>query len=488
MKAKKSIVGSILLFYSVLYCSYPHAASSYQFESYLAPSRMHWLGTNSVGQDVVALLIEGTKWSLIVGFVVATASTFLSVVLGVWAGYFRKWDPLWNGLANILLVLPNLLIILLVVAFTGGQYTMLLVLMSVLSWPAYMRIIRAQVMSLKEREFIQISRQLGNSPLYILTRHFPAHLKSLVQTKWIMTFRYAILTEAGLAFLGLGDPVKVTWGKLLHDGFSNPTIFLNGSWVWLIFPPVLLLAIVTVYISFIIEGTNVKRKSLNRKKRVQCTEESGLRGEQVTLHYGTSTPIFEDVSLDVQRGEIVSITGPSGSGKTSLARAMYGILPVAYYEGHGQMDGQWTSDPQFSSEHYFKAIAFMYQDARAAFNPLLPIRQQFEELGVTQDEMNEALKEVQLHTSIANRYPHECSGGMLSRVLVALTFVRRPRYVICDEVTSALDPILKKEIIILLQQKAKQLNCGVLMITHDHDVAHAISDRTLQMTKENRDD
>lgn len=365
---------------------------------------------------------------------------------------------------------------------------MLLVLMSVLSWPAYMRIIRAQVMSLKEREFIQISRQLGNSHLYILTRHFPAHLKSLVQTKWIMTFRYAILTEAGLAFLGLGDPVKVTWGKLLHDGFSNPTIFLNGSWTWLVLPPVLLLAIVTVYISFIIEGKNVKRTKSSLRKEVHCTKEAGLRGEQITLHYGVSKPIFENVSLDVQRGEIVSITGPSGSGKTSLARAMYGILPVAYYEGHGQMDGEWTSHPKFASAHYFKTIAFMYQDARAAFNPLLPLRQQFEELGVTQDEMNEALKEVQLHETIANRYPHECSGGMLSRVLVALTFVRRPHYVICDEVTSALDPILKKEIIFLLQQKAKQLNCGVLMITHDHNVAHAISDRTLQMTKENRDD
>ena len=463
----------------------PFSPYVYDAAAFLQPSSTHWLGTNSLGQDIFSQLIYGTRTSILIGLSVAICSTFLVVVLGLLAGYFPKFDRIINGIANILLVLPNLLLILLIIAFTGSGTVQLVIILSLLSWPSYMRIVRSVVLTIKEREFVKASQLFGGNSLYILRVHILPHLGPIVKTKFILQFKTAILAEAGLAFLGLGDPNVISWGNMLQDAFSQTIIFLNSAWIWMIVPPVLLLSILTMSLAFLLEEK--KKKEHSRLKKVTINEveheSENLSAYNVNIAY-ENKKVLSDVSFKINSGEIVSLIGPSGSGKTTLARAMYGLLPVNNWAGDIQYEGASVRNPSFANNHYWKTCAYIYQDARSAFNPLMKLKEQFLEVGITEQQAIEVLQEVSLSKEVLEKYPHECSGGMLSRALIALAFANRPKFIIADECTSALDPILKKEIVLLIEEKVRKYNISLLFITHDIDVAYAISDRTLSIMEQ----
>lgn len=462
----------------------PYSPFTYEASAFLSPSSEHLLGTNKLGQDVFSQLIYGTRTSILIGLSIAVCSTILTVSLGLLAGYFPILDRLINGVANILLVLPNLLLILLIVSFTGGGVMQLVIILSLLSWPGYMRVVRAAVLTLKEREFVKASMLFGGSKIYILYAHVLPHIRPIIKTKFIIAFKSAILTEAGLAFLGLGDPNVISWGSMINAAFSQPMIFLNSSWIWLVVPPVTMLAVLTVSIAFLLEEK--KEKTLNVKKidiQEALTTAENLNCYNVSVTFQEKR-VLSDISFSIGRGEIVSLIGPSGSGKTTLARAVYGLLPAESWKGDVQYDGESVRHPSFSKKHYWKKCAYIYQDARSAFNPLLTLKEQFLETGIQLEQAIMAVEEVSLTKDILDKYPHECSGGMLSRALIALAFVNKPRFIIADECTSALDPILKQEIVLLIEEKAKKEKISLLFITHDLDVAYAISDRILSLEKE----
>ncbi|WP_050615507.1 ATP-binding cassette domain-containing protein [Bacillus testis] len=474
-----SVIVGMALLSPILSMHDPHAFES---GSYLPPSAEYWLGTNKLGQDVWSQLLAGTRTSLWIGLLVAFFSTALSAVLGLLAGYIPWLDRLINGGANVLLVLPSLLLILLFISFTGGGMIQLVVVLSLLSWPGYMRLIRSSVLSLKEREFVKAASMFGGSPFYVLRKHLLPHIKPLMKAKFILSFRNAILTESGLAFLGLGDPNFVSWGSMLNAAFSEPSIYLSNAWAWIVLPPVLMLIITTVSLAFLMEERPLKRKTAKRIKVVKHESEpsDGVCCEDVTVTFGQQE-VVKNVTFHVQPGEIVSIIGPSGSGKTTLARAMYGLLPAYQWTGDVFYNGASVRKRDFSKKHYWQTCSFIYQDARAAFNPLLTLKEQFTELGVTEEQARQAVEQVSLPGHVLEKYPFECSGGMLSRAMIALAFLTEPDVVIADECTSTLDPILKKEIVQLLEEKVRMSRVSLIFITHDLDIAYAISDRTLRI-------
>ena len=459
----------------------PYSAFDYSGASMESPSSNHWLGTNRTGQDLFSQLVYGTRTSMLIGLCVAACSTLLSIVLGLAAGYLPKLDKVINAVANILLVLPNLLLILLVVAFTGAGITQLIIILSLLSWPGYMRIVRSAVLTLKEREFIKSSVMFGGGTFYVLKSHILPQLKPLIKTKFTISFKSAILTEAGLAFLGLGDPNVVSWGSMLNTAFSQTSIFMTSQWTWIVLPPVIMLLLTSVSLAFLLEEK--KEKPMKVKVKTVSNEAENcpdLCSHHVTVEFQGKT-IVEDIDFTIKRGEIVSLIGPSGSGKTTIARTLYGLLPSENWTGNVTYDGESVRDKDFRDKHYWKTCSFIYQDARAAFNPVMKLREQFLETGITLDEAVKSVQEVALDKEILQKYPHECSGGMLSRALIALALVHKPAFVIADECTSALDPILKREIVELLEEKVRSNGISLLFITHDLDVAYAISDRTFRL-------
>ncbi len=470
----------LLAFFGPLFS--PYSAMDYGGGLLEPPSSEHWLGTNRLGQDIFSQLIYGTRTSVLIGLCIAFCSTVLSVLLGLAAGYLPKLDRFINGLANILLVLPNLLLILLVVAFTGSGVIQLVIILSLLSWPGYMRIIRSSVLTLKEREFVKASALFGGNSFYVLKSHILPQLRPIIKTKFVMTFQSAVLTEAGLAFLGLGDPNVVSWGSMLNSAFTQTSIFLTGQWVWIVLPPVILLLITTVSLAFLLED---KQKNPRKVKKQPVLSTAGEKSRDLVCYLESVTydgrTIVENIDFTIRRGEIVSLIGPSGSGKTTIARALYGLLPEQNWAGDVTYDGESVREKSFRDKHYWKTCSFIYQDARAAFNPVLKLKEQFLETGISLEEAEKSVEEVALNKKILDKYPHECSGGMLSRALIALSLVNKPAFVIADECTSALDPILKKEIVELLEQKVRSHGISLLFITHDLDVAYAISDRIFSL-------
>ncbi|CAH8711284.1 dipeptide/oligopeptide/nickel ABC transporter permease/ATP-binding protein [Paenibacillus thiaminolyticus] len=463
---------------------------AFDHDRLLAPSSANWLGTNALGQDVFSQLSYGARATFLIGLGVALLSTALSGMLGLAAGYVRRLDPLINGLANVLLVLPSLLLVLLVAAFTAGGVWQLIITLGLLTWPGYMRLIRSSVLSLREREFVKASQLFHGTPFYILRKHLMPFIVPLLRTKFILSFRQAVTMEASLSFLGLGDPNQPTWGKMLEQAFHNNETWMTAAWQWTIVPPMLALLLVTIGLALVSEGehqqgsswlrsfrpsSKVKpRRAEPRPSRAAEPDEPAVEVHDLSVvHQGRT--ILQPMSFAVRAGSITAIIGESGSGKTTLARAVYGLLPDEAMSGSVYIRGGGSAEQGLNR---WVDAAFIAQDPRLSFHPLLTIGQQFMEAmkgrGTSKADVagkrlaaEQAMREVQLPERLLDSYPHELSGGMLGRALIALALINKPALLIADEPTSALDPLIKREIFRLLIEKVRAHGMTLLLITHD---------------------
>lgn len=207
-----------------------------------SPGPGHLLGTNDIGQDVWSQWLWGGRASLLVGVVVALLSTCLSWSIGIAAGVWRHGEGALMAVTDLLLALPVVPLFLLVVALVGPSQAHLMLVLGLLSWPAFARVVRAQVIATTAQPYIDAARGLGGTSLHIARYHvFPATLE-LLPAKLVLTVRFAMVAEATLAFLGLGDPTVRSWGTMLGWAFSDPLAFVNGSWTWRVIPPALAIA------------------------------------------------------------------------------------------------------------------------------------------------------------------------------------------------------------------------------------------------------
>ncbi len=207
-----------------------------------APNREHPLGTNDLGQDVLSQLIHGTRSSLIVAVSVTAISTTLSWIVGLAAGFIRRVERVLMGLTDLLLALPDLPLILLVLTLVGSTRTNLILVLGLLSWPAFARVVRAIVIGARAAPYVEASRALGASDGHITARHLLPATVDVLPTKLVLTMRYAVFAEATLAFLGLSAGDTIGWGTMLNLAFRDPLLFSRPIWPWLVLPPALAIA------------------------------------------------------------------------------------------------------------------------------------------------------------------------------------------------------------------------------------------------------
>ncbi len=216
------------------------------------PTRDHLLGTNDLGQDVLSQVIYGARSSLIVALSVTAISTTLSWTVGLAAGFIRRLEGLLMGLTDLILALPDLPLILLVLTLVGATRLNLILVLGLLSWPAFARVVRAIVIGARTSPYVEASRSLGASDAHITVRHLlPASLDAL-PAKLVLTMRYAVFAEATLAFLGLGAGDAIGWGAMLNEAFRDPLLFSRPVWPWLVLPPAIATAtliLATVWVS-----------------------------------------------------------------------------------------------------------------------------------------------------------------------------------------------------------------------------------------------
>lgn len=221
------------------------------------PSGSHWLGTDDLGRDIFSQVIYSSRLSLIIGFISALVATVIGTMLGILSGYYGgRVDEILMRLTDLWLAFPNLLFaILLVVIFspyTGNRVVPIVIAIALVSWPTASRLIRSAVISIKQSPYIEAARALGASDSRIIFGHVLPNTTSLIIIEVITIMGNAMLTEASLSFLGLGDPRAMSWGMMLHYALSRNAIYL-GLWWWFL-PPGLLISLSVLSIILISTG------------------------------------------------------------------------------------------------------------------------------------------------------------------------------------------------------------------------------------------
>ena len=211
----------------------------------LPPSTGHWLGTDELGRDVLTRIIYGSRISLKVGFVAVGIAAFIGTISGLIAGYFGGWiDQLLMRLVDIMLCFPTFFLILAVIAMLEPSIWYIMIVIGLTGWMGVARLVRAEVLSLRERDFILAARAIGASNSRIIFRHILPNALSPVMVAATLGVAGAILTESALSFLGIGvQPPTPSWGNMLTAGKD----YLEFAWWLSLFPGVAILVTVIAY-------------------------------------------------------------------------------------------------------------------------------------------------------------------------------------------------------------------------------------------------
>jgi peptide/nickel transport system permease protein len=214
------------------------------------PSSDHWLGTTEVGADVFSQLLVGARVSIVVGISAAIISAVLGTAVGLTGGYFGgTTDKLFDAFENWFLVIPQLPLMVVLARLLNPSLTVLIAVIGLTSWAGTGRVVRSQVLTLKERAFVERARALGASDWHIIRRHILPNALPLIFANSVLIVAVAILAEAALSFLGLGDPTHISWGTMLENGFDAAAPSA-GAW-WYILPPGLCITVLVFVIGLI---------------------------------------------------------------------------------------------------------------------------------------------------------------------------------------------------------------------------------------------
>jgi len=215
-----------------------------------APSWDHWLGTTESGADVFSQVLVGTRVSMIVGFAAAVISALLGSIVGLAGGYFGGWtDRILDSFENWFLVLPTLPLMIVLARILNPSLIVLIAVIGLTSWAGTGRIVRAQVLTLRERAFVERARAIGAGDTYIIKTHILPNTLPLIFANTVLIVAVAILSEAALSFLGLGDPTRISWGTMLENAFSSGAPSA-GAW-WYVIPPGLCITVLVLGVALI---------------------------------------------------------------------------------------------------------------------------------------------------------------------------------------------------------------------------------------------
>ena len=225
---------------------------------YLKPSREHLLGTNDIGQDIFSELLYGARTSLVIGFISAAISIIIGSIVGMVSGWYGgRIDRFLMKITAFLMTLPFLPTVIIISAFTKPGPITTSVILGVMSWSGTARIVRSQILNIKNKEYILTIRAMGASDWYILTRHVLKELLPFLMYRASARVRSGILSESSLSFLGLGSPVVKSWGTIIYYAQAKNAL-LTGAWVWWILPPGICIILISCALTMISYGAEGK--------------------------------------------------------------------------------------------------------------------------------------------------------------------------------------------------------------------------------------
>ncbi|MFO1350962.1 MAG: dipeptide/oligopeptide/nickel ABC transporter permease/ATP-binding protein [Gammaproteobacteria bacterium] len=471
---------------------------------FAAPSADHWLGTDDAGADVLANLLHGARVSLAVGFGAALIAVLFGGVVGMTAGYVGgRWEAVLMRLTDVMLVIPDLPLAIVLVALIQPGVMNLIMAIAIVGWTSSARVIHAQTLALKRRAFLLRARASGLSGPRVLFHHLLPLLLPLFVVKGVVAVSLAILNESALSFLGLGDPTAPSWGQMLNFAFSRGALSA-GAW-WALVPPGF--AIAWVVLGAAVLGHGLERRLNPRLEhhplrrspplpapantRVEDTPALlAVRNLAIEYHMPVAKRILEGVNLTLQPGRILGVVGASGSGKSTLLLGILRLLPAEarIVAGSVWLKGrEWLSMAESECKAWrWREIAYLPQGAQNGFNPVRTVGDQIVEavrraqptLGAAAclHRIEELLALVGLEPALQYRYPHQLSGGMRQRAMLAMALACEPRLLLADEPTTALDMISQAHILALLKNISRRSGLAMIIVTHDLAVVDELCD------------
>lgn len=486
------------------------------------PGGDHFLGTDSAGRDVFARLLFGSRTTFIAAALVSITAIIVGVPAGLVAGYYGgKFDLVASWIANMFMSLPVLIVLLAARATLGPSIFYSMTIFGLLIAPGFFRLTRTAVMSVRNELYLDAARVSGLSDIRIISRHILTVVRAPIIIQTAMVSGLAISLQSGLEFLGLGDADSVSWGVMLNEGFRN--IFVNPL---LILWPALTISFTIGAFALLGNALRDALEDLNKptlgssdEKEVKNlyatslptkpTSQHLLEVQQIAIGYPNGVSgikhVVNDVSFHVDKGEVLGIVGESGSGKTQTAFSILGLLPsnaqitggAIYLNGEElvtSVNGETTRADMTALRG--KKIAYIPQEPMSNLDPNFKIgyqlvRPMVKVLGITKDEATKKALNLLEIVGINNpqrvfdSYPHQVSGGMAQRVLIAGAVSCDPELLIADEPTTALDVTVQAEVLDLLRDLQSKFGMGMILVTHNFGVVADLCDRVLVMQNGN---
>ena len=242
----------------------PYSAHAKVGPVYQAPSGKHLLGLDDGGVDMLTLLLWGSRVSLVVGFAATVVAMIVGGGIGLLAGYFGgKTDVVLMRVPDYFLVIPDIPLMIAAAAIWGRSLVNIILIIGLIYWTSTARLIRAQVKSVRERVYVKRARAMGASNTRLMVKHVLPQVTPLLVANTVLMMAFAIFAETAIAFLGLGDPTAISWGRLIENAFEGNAVIL-GAW-WAVVPPGVCVAVVILACTMLGQGIE---DALNPRLRV----------------------------------------------------------------------------------------------------------------------------------------------------------------------------------------------------------------------------
>jgi len=250
------VVGIMAVFGPMLFPFNPEKIGTTVSSILQPPSAEHWLGTDELGRDIFSQFLLGARISLLVGITATLIAMIVGSVIGLISGFAGGFtDVFLMRITDFFLVLPTIPLVIVLAAIFGTNLAIIILVIGLTAWPPIARIVRSQVLSLRERQFVTRVHSMGSSSVRIIGVHILPNVAPLIFANAVLVVAGCILAEATLAFLGLGDPTEISWGSMLHFAFVSGAVG-RGAWWYFLTPG---LGIVVVVLGFTIAGNSLDR-------------------------------------------------------------------------------------------------------------------------------------------------------------------------------------------------------------------------------------
>ena len=324
---------------------------------YMAPDARHLLGTDNIGQDLLSELIYSARITLVIAVLASFLATFLGTLVGMVSGYFGGIRDEWlMRITDVFLLLPGLPLIILLAAYMDSGVFGIAMVIGMTAWPGTARVVRANVQQERGKNFVRSAQAFGAGHFYVMAVHILPNIFQVVLAKGTLAAASAMVTEAGVSFLGLGDPRCKSWGAMLHEAFTGGGL-LNGAYGWYL-PPILCISLTVLCLTLMGERwikaedeslCSVGARGHGALGPLKPEEEVRLQARNLSVDFlnpdGTVFRALDQVNLTVNQGRRLAVVGETGSGKSVLLLALMGLLPQnAGVTGEIRFQGQNLSE------------------------------------------------------------------------------------------------------------------------------------------------